>query len=87
MAAGAQGAGRYRQEHAGAGYGRAEQIAHEVGARFAVVECTCADEATWRERIEGRKALALPAHHQTNWTVFRMLDSLVVVPEPAREQS
>jgi predicted kinase len=54
------------------GYVRAKQIAHEAGARIAIVECTCPDDTIWRERIEGRKALALPAHHQRDWTVFRL---------------
>ena len=52
------------------GYGRAEEIAQDAGARLAIIECACGDEATWRERIEGRKALGLPAHHQTDWTAF-----------------
>jgi predicted kinase len=61
-------------------YNRAAEIALEAHARFAIIECTCADEMTWRERIEGRKALALPVHHQTDWTTFRR--SSAFHPEP-----
>jgi hypothetical protein len=34
---------------------------------LAVVECRCADEAIWQERITARQHLALPAHHATTW--------------------
>jgi predicted kinase len=57
-------------------YGRAVQIAREVGARIAIVECTCPHDTIWRERIEARKALALPAHHQTDWITFTLSGAL-----------
>lgn len=52
-------------------YERAQAIANEAHASLAIVECICSDEALWRERINGRKALHLPAHHQTNWETFQ----------------
>ncbi len=48
-------------------YDRAAGIAAETGASLAVVECRCPDESVWRERINARKDLRLPAHHQTDW--------------------
>ncbi len=52
-------------------YERARQIAAETGAMLAIIECQCPDEAIWRDRINGRKALSLPAHHQTDWEAYR----------------
>jgi predicted kinase len=43
------------------------QVAAQTSAALAVVECRCPDEAVWRARIDGRKALNLPSHHQTDW--------------------
>ena len=51
-------------------YEHAGRIADESGARLAVVECVCPDEGEWRRRIDGRKALGLPDHHQTDWAAF-----------------
>ncbi len=48
-------------------YERVEGIVAETHACLAVLECFCSDESLWRQRITGRKALQLPAHHQTNW--------------------
>ncbi|MHB8646314.1 MAG: AAA family ATPase [Thermomicrobiales bacterium] len=53
-------------------YERARQIAAETGAMLAIIECHCPDGAIWRERINGRKALGLPAHHQTDWEAYRI---------------
>lgn len=53
------------------GYDHAVHLAHEMGATLAVVECQCPDEAIWRERINARKALRLPAHHQTDWDAMQ----------------
>lgn len=50
---------------------RAAQVAAETGAALAVVECRCPDEAAWRARIDGRKALNLPSHHQTDWEAMQ----------------
>lgn len=47
------------------------QIATETGATLAVVACRCSDEALWRERINARKVLNLPAHHQTDWDTMQ----------------
>jgi predicted kinase len=53
------------------GYGRSYRtalaIAAECGARVAVVECICSDPAVWRQRIEVRRDMGLPAHHATDW--------------------
>jgi predicted kinase len=64
------------------GYERAERLAQEAGARLAIIECACADEGTWRARIEGRKALALPAHHQTDWIEFCLSSASLPLPYP-----
>lgn len=53
-------------------YERAERIADETGARLAIVECVCPDEDEWRRRIESRKVLCLPSHHQTDWASFQV---------------
>lgn len=52
-------------------YARAVDITREAGARLAIIECACPDEVAWRERIERRKLLDLPSHHQTDWATFR----------------
>lgn len=51
-------------------YDHARRMANETGATLTIVECHCPDEAVWRRRIDGRKALGLPAHHQTDWAAF-----------------
>lgn len=53
------------------GPGHAAQIADETGAALAIVECQCPDEAIWRERINSRTAMNLPAHHQTDWETMQ----------------
>lgn len=53
-------------------YEKAQTIARETHASLAIVECTCSDEALWKERINARKALQLPAHHQTDWDAFQV---------------
>lgn len=63
-------------------YEQARRIADEAGATLAVVECVCPDDAVWRERIESRKRLGLPAHHQADWRTFRtMRDRLLLDPD------
>jgi predicted kinase len=52
-------------------YDRAAGIAKETGVALAIVECRCPDEATWSERINARKDLHLPAHHQTDWAAMQ----------------
>jgi predicted kinase len=52
-------------------YDCAVEIAQETGAALAVVECRCADETTWRQRVEARQALALPRHHTTDWAAVQ----------------
>ena len=49
------------------GYEHAASIAQETGATLALVECRCPNDAVWRDRINLRKSLNLPAHHQTDW--------------------
>jgi predicted kinase len=53
------------------GAAHAAQIAAETGARLAIIECTCPDETAWRDRINSRKAMNLPAHHQTDWEAMQ----------------
>jgi predicted kinase len=54
-------------------YQRARNIAAEASASLAIVECRCSDEWIWGQRIDGRKALGLPKHHQTDWNAFKRL--------------
>lgn len=53
------------------GYGRSYRtalaIAAECGARVVVIESECSDPAVWRQRIEVRRDMGLPAHHTTDW--------------------
>jgi predicted kinase len=52
-------------------YERAVNIAQETGAALAVLECRCADETTWRQRVEARQERALPQHHTTDWAAVQ----------------
>ena len=52
-------------------YEHAQTIATESNASLVVIECVCSDEVLWRQRINARKSLALPAHHQTDWGKFQ----------------
>jgi predicted kinase len=63
-------------------YQRARNIAAETSTSLAVIECRCSDEWLWRQRIDGRKTIQLPAHHQTNWEAFKSL-----LPEKLAEGS
>lgn len=54
------------------GYEKAQSIADETHASFVIVECVCSNEQEWSQRINGRKRLQLPAHHQTDWDTFQM---------------
>jgi predicted kinase len=54
------------------GYERAQGTARETHASLAVLECVCSDESLWKQRINGRKAFQLPAHHQTDWDTFQI---------------
>lgn len=53
------------------GYERAQAIATETHASLVVIECYCSDELLWRQRINDRKTLALPPHHQADWDAFQ----------------
>jgi predicted kinase len=53
-------------------YKKAQSVAAETHAFLAIVECICSDEQKWSQRINGRKHLQLPAHHQTDWDIFQM---------------
>lgn len=53
-------------------YMQLRKIAAESNARLLIIESICTDEAIWQERIEARKALGLPAHHQTDWLEFQV---------------
>lgn len=52
-------------------YEKAQLIAAETHAALVIVECLCSDEQEWSRRINGRKQLQLPAHHQKNWDTFQ----------------
>ena len=54
-------------------YQRARNIAAETSTSLAVIECWCSDEWLWSQRIDGRKTIQLPAHHQTSWDTFKRL--------------
>lgn len=54
-------------------YERAQLAAQEALASLAIVECLCSDEPLWQQRINDRKALQLPAHHQTDWDAYQLL--------------
>ncbi|HEY7415794.1 MAG TPA: AAA family ATPase [Ktedonobacteraceae bacterium] len=53
-------------------YERAQRIATETHASLAILECICSDESLWKQRIDSRKALQLPAHHQTDWDTYQV---------------
>jgi len=55
------------------GYQHARAVAAGCGARLAVLECRCPDDAEWQRRIDGRKTLGLPSHHQADWAAFRAM--------------
>lgn len=48
-------------------YEKARRVATDTHATLVIVECICSDEQKWSQRINGRKQLQLPAHHQTDW--------------------
>jgi predicted kinase len=48
-------------------YEHAQAIATETHASLGIIECRCSDWSHWKQRINARKALYLPAHHQTDW--------------------
>lgn len=52
-------------------YTRLRKIAANTNVTLLLIETHCTDERVWRERIEARKALHLPAHHQTDWQAFQ----------------
>src|SRR5581483_6260588 len=54
-------------------YERAQTVATEARASLIIVECICSDELLWQQRINGRKDLQLPAHHQTDWETYQWL--------------
>ena len=59
-------------------YEAARELAAETGASLVVVECRCPDERVWRRRIEDRKPLGLPEHHQTDWEAFQAYRGSVI---------
>lgn len=54
-------------------YQRARKITKESSTSLAVIECRCSDEWLWSQRINGRKSLQLPEHHQTDWDAFKRI--------------
>ena len=51
-------------------YQRARDVVVETFSSLAVIECRCTDEWLWSQRINERKSLQLPEHHQTDWDAF-----------------
>jgi hypothetical protein len=59
-------------------YDRAVAVATETGARLAIIECDCPDDAVLRDRIIARQSLTLASHHTTDWAAveaFRARES------------
>ncbi len=52
-------------------YTHAQSIAAETQATLAILECFCSDESLWKQRVNDRKILQLPDHHQTDWDIFQ----------------
>ena len=52
-------------------YEKARFIASETGATLAIIECRCSNPQAWQQRIDARKALHLPGHHQTDWRALQ----------------
>ena len=52
-------------------YEHARTIVKEAHASLGVIECQCSDTLLWEQRINSRKILHLPAHHQTDWNAFQ----------------
>lgn len=52
-------------------YEHAQAIAIETHASLGIVECHCSDESLWKQRINDRKALQLPSHHQIDWDALQ----------------
>lgn len=54
-----------------AAYEHAQTIAKEAHASLVIIECQCLDTSLWEQRINNRKELHLPSHHQTDWNAFQ----------------
>src|SRR5579871_6024884 len=52
-------------------YEKAQLIATGTHASLVIVECICSNEQEWSQRINRRKQLHLPAHHQTDWDTLQ----------------
>jgi predicted kinase len=52
-------------------YEHAQAIAIEAHASLGIIECHCSDNSLWKQRINARQALHLPAHHQTDWDALQ----------------
>lgn len=52
-------------------YEAARQLAAETHSTLAIIECVCSDDDLLRQRIEARRLLNLPSHHQTDWVAYR----------------
>lgn len=69
-------------------YQRVQQVATETHASLVVLTCMCSDEETWKQRINSRKILQLPAHHQSDWEAFELVrrrfavEAAVVIRHP-----
>lgn len=51
-------------------YEQLVEMSRESGAQLVIVHCECQDDRIFRERIEARESMSLPAHHQTEWSRF-----------------
>jgi predicted kinase len=60
-------------------YQAARNVATSHQAVLLVIETRCDDPVVWRQRIEHRSMLSLPAHHQTTW---EGLQSYLMETEP-----
>ncbi|GER91220.1 ATP-binding protein [Dictyobacter vulcani] len=63
-------------------YERAQAISREAHASLAILECVCSDSSNWEQRINARKTLQLPVHHQTDWHSFQHF-----LQQPATQES
>jgi hypothetical protein len=63
-------------------YETAYHLAQQMNAQLCLIECSCPDEDEWQRRIEQRKALALPPHHQTDWKLFQSVRTSSPLPYP-----
>lgn len=52
-------------------YHEIQRIAREARSDLAILEIFCSDKQIWQVRINTRKELHLPSHHQTDWEALQ----------------